>query len=273
MGSARISFQSTRPLRGATGVTPDDAGDVALFQSTRPLRGATCGRPFFATKRKISIHAPLAGRDRRSGPGRARYDNFNPRAPCGARPAPGPVPDLHRGISIHAPLAGRDMGQAAREADAWDFNPRAPCGARRGDAGGGRGMTNISIHAPLAGRDHGPVPPHRRAQNFNPRAPCGARPRPWATRRRMRHFNPRAPCGARPASGGGGGGSVTFQSTRPLRGATANLTKNACQICAKGTKFTRQAHQRHGISERLCRSAAPERLNRRCEPPDTFLIA
>ena len=56
------SFQSTRPVRGATAdylleLSPEK------FQSTRPVRGAT-RRP--------------CGRGRRS-----RY--FNPRAPCGAR--------------------------------------------------------------------------------------------------------------------------------------------------------------------------------------------
>ena len=100
----------------------------------------------------ISIHAPLAGRDGYGGGAAAGSNDFNPRAPCGAR--------LHseaesmrefafqstrplRGatnagygifavvdISIHAPLAGRDP----------------PPSTRSNRAG-------ISIHAPLAGRD------------------------------------------------------------------------------------------------------------------------
>ena len=42
-----------------------------------------------------------------------------------------------------------------------------------------------------------------------------------AYRWRLKHnFNPRAPCGARPASTAGTIGEVTFQSTRPVRGAT-----------------------------------------------------
>ena len=55
------------------------------FQSTRPLRGAT-SPPFFLQKLvQISIHAPLAGRDDIAGVCRPRDDDFNPRAPCGAR--------------------------------------------------------------------------------------------------------------------------------------------------------------------------------------------
>ena len=56
-------FQSTRPLRGATVVTRTVTEGVAEFQSTRPLRGAT--KP---TAELISSE-----------------QNFNPRAPCGAR--------------------------------------------------------------------------------------------------------------------------------------------------------------------------------------------
>ena len=123
------------------------------FQSTRPVWGATgsvlcafwCGY--------ISIHAPRVGRDhlplRRCCPG----SYFNPRAPCGARPArcwhtgrltqfqstrpvwgataDGDARDRHRRISIHAPRVGRDTGSRDCRAAQKNFNPRAPCGARR----------------------------------------------------------------------------------------------------------------------------------------------
>ena len=56
----------------------------------------------------ISIHAPRAGRDRRPRPPAACQNNFNPRAPCGARPP--------------ASSAWRELRY---------FNPRAPCGARQ----------------------------------------------------------------------------------------------------------------------------------------------
>ena len=55
------------------------------FQSTRPVRGATGSCRSGHTGRGISIHAPRAGRD--GGPAAVRVftRNFNPRAPCGAR--------------------------------------------------------------------------------------------------------------------------------------------------------------------------------------------
>ena len=79
-----------------------------LFQSTRPVRGATswqsnsiigflisihaprAGRDPISTIANavgvISIHAPRAGRDFDYGDFIPLGCNFNPRAPCGARP-------------------------------------------------------------------------------------------------------------------------------------------------------------------------------------------
>ena len=79
-----LSFQSTRPMRGATdqlGVLPE----VETFQSTRPMRGATFAAQSFKLRSRISIHAPHAGRDRSCFPALCQGRNFNPRAPCGAR--------------------------------------------------------------------------------------------------------------------------------------------------------------------------------------------
>ena len=80
-----ISFQPTRPLRGATGLVHrlstfdkisthaplagrdrvDDSfrDDLFEFQPTRPLRGATDLRAAYVPEEAISTHAPLAGRD------------------------------------------------------------------------------------------------------------------------------------------------------------------------------------------------------------------
>ena len=135
---ARLSLTRQKPPSGP-------------FQSTRPLRGATTVRPFPAAGDRISIHAPLAGRDPTAGAQRQGT-----------------------GISIHAPLAGRDGCSFPLPLSRVDFNPRAPCGARlrarrqmedganfnpRAPCGArllgiGRFWPNwISIHAPLAGRD------------------------------------------------------------------------------------------------------------------------
>ena len=102
-----------------------------LFQSTCPLRGTTLWSP---------------------APQHPKLD-FNPRAPCGARPSPMPCDTfLQRCISIHVPLAGHDFKHFSHLHSGGHFNPRAPCGAR--------------LSSPAAPRS---------VLNFNPRAPCGAR--------------------------------------------------------------------------------------------------
>ncbi len=103
-----LVFQSTRPLRGATLTNRLLSPIMGIFQSTRPLRGATDLPHVQGPLSVISIHAPLAGRDRS---GMAILDgsgDFNPRAPCGARLLRLPGRTALRTISIHAPLAGRD---------------------------------------------------------------------------------------------------------------------------------------------------------------------
>ena len=83
--SEQYLFQSTRPVRGATGIDIHKLNDqfhfnprapcgarrvttvfrarVAEFQSTRPVRGATLRSDANTRGKGISIHAPRAGRD------------------------------------------------------------------------------------------------------------------------------------------------------------------------------------------------------------------
>ncbi len=100
-------FQSTRPSRGATlspvsplacssGFNPRaprgarpvplcGTARVYLFQSTRPSRGATLSWERSSSIQRVSIHAPLAGRDGTRSAQRPLPACFNPRAPRGAR--------------------------------------------------------------------------------------------------------------------------------------------------------------------------------------------
>ncbi len=85
MSRDKAIFQSTRPMRGATGRPLSPCADTLRFQSTRPMRGATvpvCDRRLCVV---ISIHAPHAGRDVLYTAHNAGTGHFNPRAPCGAR--------------------------------------------------------------------------------------------------------------------------------------------------------------------------------------------
>ena len=170
------SFQSTHPLRGATGRRPRGHldGNISIHA---PLAG--CDADYFAAEedRFISIHAPLAGCDasvstattwtryfnprtpcgvRLCSPGRCRRSrNFNPRTPCGVRPAKVVYQGGEAYISIHAPLAGCDaeQGRPAKKHRRFQSThplrgatvPRLPKGH----------VCIISIHAPLAGCDVG----------------------------------------------------------------------------------------------------------------------
>ena len=96
------------PLAGRDVISSQRTSLQTLFQSTRPLRGATLSLSHFSVAFVISIHAPLAGRDRAVKAYRRNKRHFNPRAPCGARRAGAFTP-----------------------ANRKNFNPRAPCGARR----------------------------------------------------------------------------------------------------------------------------------------------
>ena len=170
---------------------------VGKFQSTRPVWGATW----------------------RPGRGRPWPCNFNPRAPCGARPGNAKRTDEIGVISIHAPRVGRDRCRPRRPAPPRYFNPRAPCGARLSQRhcppprstfqstrpvwGATRGgyeevhQCKISIHAPRVGRDHVGFCLCT-ATSISIHAPrVGRDGALWQWDTGGRDFNPRAPCGAR----------------------------------------------------------------------------
>ena len=145
-------FQSTRPMRGATGESSQKGGAeesfnprapcgarlrlrgfssiLVGFQSTRPMRGATSTTLPKSTIRTVSIHAPHAGRDTIANGVHLLMD-VSIHAPHAGRDRPVleffVILDL---VSIHAPHAGRDKARSAACFFGTRFNPRAPCGAR-----------------------------------------------------------------------------------------------------------------------------------------------
>ena len=155
------------------------------------------------------------------------YPDFNPRTPCGVRidfvdnhlyvgvfkskrTLQGATrlpcrPCSCRCISIHAPLAGRDDAIRTLKTVEAEFQSTHPLrGATVADHAAIR-IGDISIHAPLAGRDSGD-PTHRSAPPY---------------------FNPRTPCGVRRGYQDQITAALVFQSTHPLRGATANMHKKS----------------------------------------------
>ena len=174
---------------------------------------------------KISIHAPLAGCDARlryqhsreskfqsthplrgatqpRAVGQARLD-FNPRTPCGVRHPAGKVIRFTHFISIHAPLAGCDEAAKAEQAQ-QAISIHAPLAGCDNKVVSDPSLTVISIHAPLAGCDRGQQGAGQPLKNFNPRTPCGVR---------------------RGSLLAANGGRAAFQSTHPLRGATADCMR------------------------------------------------
>ena len=240
------SFQSTRPLRGATLTLLSNEGVYAINFNPR----APCG----ARQRKLRLFG--------------RRQDFNPRAPCGARLSTPLHQRLPFPISIHAPLAGRDRSVFPFSALIRFQSTRPLRGATLDQIAARISTPRISIHAPLAGRDTNTCIYIGNTTNFNPRAPCGARPvmarsynqyKPFQSTRPLRgatavgdagcvhsrDFNPRAPCGARrPADRRARPRAISihaplagrdtvkqhmtrstgFQSTRPLRGATSLMS-------------------------------------------------
>ena len=214
----------------------------ASFQSTRPMRGATQICRVVINIGVISIHAPHAGRDYLWQHDHVYRGHFNPRAPCGARrrcavpahralhfnpraPCGARLHTLLRRldgetISIHAPHAGRDRPSPPATADATNFNPRAPCGARQKSSYTVEALMGISIHAPHAGRD-----------------PAGRTRRDFAN-----EFQSTRPMrGATIVSKSLSMTRWRFQSTRPMRGATENPRERASRYIFQSTRPMRGA--------------------------------
>ena len=195
-----------------------------VFQSTRPIRGATQARPGSSrSPNNFNPRAPYGARPYAHILTASPQTHFNPRAPYGARP----LFQYHRPARMcifqsTRPIRGATIAALAVIWPDFHFNPRAPYGARPA-------FPSSSIYSTM---------------HFNPRAPYGARPAAdQIDPQNITYFNPRAPYGARrqPSSEPplpdfisihaphtGRDTMMTsrtscprlFQSTRPIRGAT-----------------------------------------------------
>ena len=219
----RDIFQSTHPLRGATGPASRRPWSDSDFNPRTPCGVRRENIPYSKFTVKISIHAPLAGCDL-VGVGLL----------------------VGREISIHAPLAGCDQSNAPLHiTSARNFNPRTPCGVRLAQQQKLDNQTvDFNPRTPCGVRRAGHVV-RTASRHFNPRTPCGVRRRYAEPQGDCpRDFNPRTPCGVRrgpfgllvvvhgisihaPLAGCDyrypqwSRGLESFQSTHPLRGATA----------------------------------------------------
>ena len=132
-----------------------------------------------------------------------------------------PRPPIDHGISIHAPHAGRDQLFFPTLLLLSLFQSTRPMRGATAKRPIGSRIARISIHAPHAGRDCQAAHREPYCTNFNPRAPCGARLDVLFLHALTRcDFNPRTPCGARRFRYVTVAFVWSFQSTRPVRGAT-----------------------------------------------------
>ena len=209
-------------MRGAT-ITASTGWRHIGISTHAPLAGRDHNAVDRSHNVLISTHAPLAGRDFWGRLHRGCLTNFNPRAPCGARPAPHfggvfskkfqPTRPLRGATNLSCGLCGKNKNfnprapcgarptptrsQCCRNVN---FNPRAPCGARQNGLQIYQSWGRFQPTRPLRGATEHRVDHLVRQLDFNPRAPCGARHYGLVRRYVFHHFNPRAPCGARHAS-------------------------------------------------------------------------
>ena len=170
-------------MRGATH-TAARWMEGKIFQSTRPMRGAT---------QLLQSCVDY-------------LNNFNPRAPCGARLTVCCKACALLVFQSTRPMRGATSAPARLGVICENFNPRAPCGARRHKDTKQTYSTTISIHAPHAGRDHKYMLPSNQGDCISIHAPHAGRDG---------------------RVGGKSYSSAEFQSTRPMRGATCHNIINA----------------------------------------------
>ncbi len=126
--------------------------EAVLFQSTPPMREATSGIKRAIGVTTISIHASHAGGDKNVSRKILSITDFNPRLPCGRRPAPNSF--LRRFIKFQSTPPMREATYLGLTGDGYTI-----ISIHASHAGGDRVVfkpwlrLKISIHASHAGGD------------------------------------------------------------------------------------------------------------------------
>ena len=236
-------FQSTHPVRGATTYNRLDS-QHKYISIHAPRAGCDQLHSHQHLKETISIHAPRAGCDSlahfcdvkltrfqsthpvrgatfSASTGPFRSGNFNPRTPCGVRPADDKSATFRHYFNPRTPCGVRQR-RHIRAAHLDIFQSTHPVRGATSGCGGKhqrlpifqsthpvRGATAIPDNAvyclqfqsthPVRGATSTGCRCPARSSHFNPRTPCGVRRRRWCASDSERNFNPRTPCGVRPA--------------------------------------------------------------------------
>lgn len=153
-------------------------------------------------------------------------------------------PGLHLQSGASAVLGGVGELPGSR---CTDFNPRTPCGGRRHRLRPVVLVAGISILAPRVGRDLQSCATDTTAARISIHAPRGGAAGFFAYSIFSTAFRSSRPWGRDPSTDFWLLTDSQFQSTRPVWGATANLTILPRQICTKGTKeflLGRKTHEK-----------------------------
>ena len=224
------------------GVRPAQAAGRRWMEDFNPC--TPCGvRPTATTIAniicQISIHAPLAGCDRRRVHTLPRSTNFNPCTPCGVRPSVArrrgeqngfqsmhPLrgatgrrggKEDHQAISIHAPLAGCDRPMPSAGRSIWNFNPCTPCGVRLCVFSDFISRTRFQSMHPLRGATDRAAEAQAQ-RDISIHAPLAGCDRDgYHADGRRGNFNPCTPCGVRQ------------QNCRNIPGKFAQKLQNFCK--------------------------------------------
>ena len=144
-------FQSTPPVRGAT-AADHDFDTFKTFQSTPPVRGATLPRRDRTLVAVVSIHAPHAGSDCRPSLRCRHPSGFNPRPPCGERPAARSAARSPAGFNPRPPCGERRSWRSLPWPESW-FQSTPPVRGATANFRLAGSLLHVSIHAPRAGSD------------------------------------------------------------------------------------------------------------------------
>ena len=171
--SAMSGFNPRTPC-GVRRPRSEVQGWKSPFQSTHSLRSATRLSLYNGFSGMVSIHALLAECDFRNCKIKLHNQRFNPRTPCGVRPAT--VQEAANAVQFQSTHSLRSATGI----------PRKPAS-----------LFPVSIHALLAECDVADRHFSYSSAGFNPRTPCGVRQDIPNKKNERNCFNPRTPCGVR----------------------------------------------------------------------------
>ena len=189
------------------------------------MRGATDQYKPCVYLENISIHTPHAGSDAAQPDSSSSVDIFQSTLPM--RGATTRICDIRRVSRFQSTLPMRRATRPGRvEPNVSFISIHTPHAGSDYMAGPPDISSEISIHTPHAGSDRYPTACTYYFSDFNPHSPCGERPGHRQRVQRAVQISIHTPHAGSDAGGGGGGAAHNkFQSTLPMRGATANIAK------------------------------------------------